>query len=1228
MKHNFSHTKFQREVPHTLPVGHFRTLLFLFIGLMLLCTAMASAHDGSMDIFSGHYRTYVSGTPTELTGYQVKLVLYNVSGTNSADTIYLPGIAQPTYNDVRFTLSDDTGLNYWMETPTGTNSAIFWVRVPTIPAGSGNTIPIDIYYGNATTGSAASGDATFPLFDTFDGSSLNTTKWSLVSGTGATISNSLLTMKGNNLIRSNTYFKNNASLRYYANLYGYGHRNGFDYSGSSSTNTTYFQITSSNHAYTFATYANSAASGSATAGTWSANAYQPVELSWNSTYTALTVGTNTPVTMNVALTESLPVFIRSMSSTRSGYYDWLFVRQLADTEPVMYLPATAPAAGFSANKTSGYLPLAVQFTDASTNQPATWAWDFNNDGTIDSTAPNPVYTYTAAGTYTVTLTVTNAAGTATETKTDLVTTTMPSPPVAGFSADTVTGSAPLKVTFSDESSGYVTDWAWDFGDGDTTNATKQNPLHKYVTPGKYTVNLTASNAGGSNSAVKTEYITIGEPSTVPVADFSTSVTSGTAPVTVAFTDKSVGTITSWAWDFNNDGVTDATAQNATYTYTLSGTYTVNLTVAGPGGSNSAVMTDLISVASTNADLKVTGVTSLAPRTVNTVTATLKNIGSSDAGAFKANFTLDGNTTTFDITSLAADGTTTISVTDPVTSRKLGNTVPLTITLDTEHAIAETNETNNVYSTPAKVIRSGSYYQGGRSYSGYDIETGNYTEGHIAVKYALGSGYQTGGGWYSTTAQWTADALPVPTDATIRAARLYQSYTWSDNGNPNFTVQFNGNTVEQVAFYGDGTADNTDVDDYNGQAIYDVTPYFSKTGNTAIINAEAPKGGLYGAVLVVVYENTSEPYRKIWLDEGSDSLNAATTGYAMFGNVTTAGASSAKMTTILPSGGDNAQGSILFNGQTAALKGTGGSDPGYKYYEVTSALQDGTNELGVVCDGYMNLATAILELTYEAPPATSFSANATSGAAPLPVLFTDASYGATVWQWDFNNDGTIDSTDKNPVYTYTAAGTFTVNLTATNAYGSATESKTAYITVTGAEATSGPVVAFSATPVSGTWPLAVQFTDESAGTITARSWDFGDYSTPSAEQNPLHTYTTAGTYNVTLSATSADGTNTTVKENLVTVSPVTGSRLLLTDAKNGTVSGDLYVGSFQPVPFATQPTSDDVTVRDFDQRFAIPTFTNIQWARLYVNVYSGSGSANWPSRTTISLDGNGDGTYET
>jgi PKD repeat protein len=78
---------------------------------------------------------------------------------------------------------------------------------------------------------------------------------------------------------------------------------------------------------------------------------------------------------------------------------------------------SAPVAAFSADVVRGPVPLTVHFTDRSTGNPTSWAWDFNNDGTVDSTDQNPSHTYTAAGTYTVRLTVANSADSDDEVKT-------------------------------------------------------------------------------------------------------------------------------------------------------------------------------------------------------------------------------------------------------------------------------------------------------------------------------------------------------------------------------------------------------------------------------------------------------------------------------------------------------------------------------------------------------------------------------------------------------------------------------------------------------------------------------------------------------------------------------------------------------------------------------------------------------------------------------------------
>jgi len=176
---------------------------------------------------------------------------------------------------------------------------------------------------------------------------------------------------------------------------------------------------------------------------------------------------------------------------------------------------------------------------------------------------------------------------------------------ANFTGLPLSGSAPLDVTFTDISSGSsITNRRWDFGDGNILNYTVfTNPTHTYTSAGTYTVNLTVTNASGSNSRLRTNYVTV---TAAPVASFTANVTTGTSPLAVKFTDTSTGTgISTWRWDFNNDTIIDSTSTNPTYTYTSSGTYTVNLTVAGTAGTDTVVKSNCVNVTPTVINTKAT-----------------------------------------------------------------------------------------------------------------------------------------------------------------------------------------------------------------------------------------------------------------------------------------------------------------------------------------------------------------------------------------------------------------------------------------------------------------------------------------------------------------------------------------------------------------------------------------------------------------------------------------------
>jgi len=173
----------------------------------------------------------------------------------------------------------------------------------------------------------------------------------------------------------------------------------------------------------------------------------------------------------------------------------------------------APVAAFSASPISGNGPLKVIFTDKSVGKPTSWKWSFG-DGTY-STTKNPTHTYNKAGKYTVTLTVKNVKGNNKITRFNYITVLAPiKSPFAAFSASPISGYAPLKVAFTDKSTGAPTSWNWNFGDG--TSSTVKNTVHTYNKEGKYTVTLTVKNAKGNNKITKYNFITVDSATVVDV----------------------------------------------------------------------------------------------------------------------------------------------------------------------------------------------------------------------------------------------------------------------------------------------------------------------------------------------------------------------------------------------------------------------------------------------------------------------------------------------------------------------------------------------------------------------------------------------------------------------------------------------------------------------------------------------------------------------------------------
>lgn len=168
------------------------------------------------------------------------------------------------------------------------------------------------------------------------------------------------------------------------------------------------------------------------------------------------------------------------------------------------------------------------------------------------------------------------------------------------------------------------------------------------------------------------------------------------------------------------------------------------------------------------------------------------------------------------------------------------------------------------------------------------------------------------------------------------------------------------------------------------------------------------------------------------------------------------------------------------------------------------------------------------------PVADFKTDISGGCSPIVVNFQDLSSGnPTSWYWDFGNGAF--STKQHPSTTYFTSGTYTVSLKVTNAAGSHTVTRNAYITVY-----IEPTADFAASKRNGCSPTPIQFTDQSvspAGTsITKWKWDFGDGGS-STLQNPVYTYRSAGSFTVTLTITNDKGcTKLITKPNYIDIIP--------------------------------------------------------------------------------------------
>ncbi|MEX0965659.1 MAG: PKD domain-containing protein [Bacteroidia bacterium] len=174
---------------------------------------------------------------------------------------------------------------------------------------------------------------------------------------------------------------------------------------------------------------------------------------------------------------------------------------------VTIVDEVSPIADFNADTYNPYIGAATNLIDASLHAPTSWKWRFQPNSVsfyenTSDTSQFPVVSFDNLTTYTVKLIASNGAGSDSATKVFI--TKNYTAPVADFLATPDTVKAGQIVSFVDLSTNDPTSWRWAFGDGDS--AFVKNPLHQYVNPGAYNIYLRSANPAGSSVRTKSNYV--------------------------------------------------------------------------------------------------------------------------------------------------------------------------------------------------------------------------------------------------------------------------------------------------------------------------------------------------------------------------------------------------------------------------------------------------------------------------------------------------------------------------------------------------------------------------------------------------------------------------------------------------------------------------------------------------------------------------------------------------
>lgn len=250
-----------------------------------------------------------------------------------------------------------------------------------------------------------------------------------------------------------------------------------------------------------------------------------------------------------------------------------------------------PTADFSASSTQVCEGETISFTDLSSDSPTSWSWTITGGETFNSTQQNPSFVFNNIGSYEVSLTATNNDGSDTETKTSYITVNaLPTPNFtvgATATVDLIDGIQPM--------ASHVSPMGGTFS-GPGVTGSDFDPMTAGI--GSHTITYTYTDGiTGCSGSTTFEYTVVNGSGTPipPIADFSSNLTEICEGESISFNDLSTNIPTSWSWTMTGTEVLTSSQQNPTVTFSLAGTYEVELTSTNLDGSDTETKVAYITV---------------------------------------------------------------------------------------------------------------------------------------------------------------------------------------------------------------------------------------------------------------------------------------------------------------------------------------------------------------------------------------------------------------------------------------------------------------------------------------------------------------------------------------------------------------------------------------------------------------------------------------------------------